>query len=80
VEAFLAAVGLSTASSSRNPLEQPWSMSPEDFGKRCRGADPRVHAAAREETAALTEEIAGVEGEIDRRVAGLYGVGQRRGS
>jgi hypothetical protein len=66
--------GETATSSSRNPLESPWSMSPEEFAKRCRGADPRVHAAAREETAALTEEIAGVEAEIDGLVAGLYGV------
>jgi hypothetical protein len=75
VEAFLQAVGLSPAqSSSRNPLEEPWSMSPDDFARRCRGVDSRVFTAARDETAALTAEIARVEAEIDQRVAALYGV------
>ncbi|MDP2958630.1 MAG: TaqI-like C-terminal specificity domain-containing protein, partial [Longimicrobiales bacterium] len=75
-EAFLAAVGLSPAGlSSRNPLEEPWSLSPEEFARRCRGADLGVWRSAREETTTLTEQIALVEGEVDRHVAALYGVG-----
>jgi len=35
----------------------------------------RVYEAARDETLALTKEIAKVEKEIDARVAALYGVG-----
>ncbi|MBI3920781.1 MAG: hypothetical protein HY318_05125 [Armatimonadetes bacterium] len=64
-------------SSSRNPLEQPWSLTPEEFTKRTHKhgtPDPRLFTTARDETAALTEGIAEVEREIGERVAGLYGV------
>jgi hypothetical protein len=75
VENFLLALGTSpAASSSRNPLEQPWKLTPEEFARRCKKADPQLFAEARDETAALTEEIAKLEQEIDSRVAGLYGL------
>jgi hypothetical protein len=70
VEQFLGECGTSpAASSSRNPLEQPWTLTAADFAKRARHADP-----ARDETAALTERLAAVEREIDQRIAALYGV------
>jgi hypothetical protein len=82
VEQFLCDLGTSRArSTSRNPLEQPWALATEEFAKRVRklpGAaqdDPmRLYVTTRDETAALTEQIALVEREIDERVAGLYGV------
>jgi hypothetical protein len=78
VEAFLRALGTSpAASSSRNPLEQPWALDRDAFRRlaaRLPNPDERAFQAAREETAALTGEIARVEREIDERVAALYGV------
>jgi hypothetical protein len=94
VEKFLRDLGTSPAeSSSRNPLEQPWTLTPADFArrkeilrfaqndKRGRGNDSRrmdaaqkLFTAVRDETAALTEEIAKVEKEIDARVTALYGL------
>lgn len=79
-EAFLRGLGLDPAgSTSRNPLEQPWVLGVEEYGKRARkllgrAPDMKWHEAARDETAALTEEIARVEAEIDVRVAALYGL------
>ena len=79
-EAFLRGLGLDPAgSTSRNPLEQPWVLGVEEYGKRARkllgrAPDMKWHEAARDETAALTEEIARVEAEIDARVAALYGL------
>lgn len=66
------------SNASRNPLEQCWSLTAEEFTRRVRrdAIPPHVFESAREETAALTEEIAKVEGEIDGRVRGLYGVGK----
>jgi hypothetical protein len=64
-------------SSSRNPLEQPWLLTPDEFAKRARKHGPpdlRLFAAVRDETAALTEQAGKVEREIDERVAGLYGL------
>jgi hypothetical protein len=75
VERFLRELGLAPADSgSRNRLEQPWTLEPEDFARQVRGGSLRDCVAARDETAALTEQIRGVEREIDRRVAELYGL------
>ncbi|HMO49849.1 MAG TPA: TaqI-like C-terminal specificity domain-containing protein [Kiritimatiellia bacterium] len=82
VEAFLRALGLDPAeSTSRNPLEQPWSLTPSDFAKRskpyltlAREKPQRLYESARDETATLTEQIAQIESEIDARVATLYGL------
>ncbi len=79
-EQFLHALGIDTAeSTSRNPLEQPWSLAADDYAKRARKAtgrapDMKLYEAARDETAALTEQIAKLEAEIDSRVAALYGL------
>ncbi|MEX2173923.1 MAG: DNA methyltransferase [Pirellulaceae bacterium] len=75
VEAFLRACGIEPAeSSSRNPLEQPWSLESADFTRRVKRGSLAVHSAARDETAALTAEIDRIEAEIDARVAALYGL------
>ncbi len=78
VEAFLQALGMEpAASNSRNPLERPWALSEAEFLHRARrlpNPDPALYRAAHEETAELTERIAALEREIDKRVAGLYGV------
>ena len=75
VEQFLRDLGTSPAqSSSRNPLGQPWLLTPDEFTRRAKKASPRIFTAVRDETAALTEDIVRVEREIDERVAGLYGV------
>ncbi|NCO36107.1 MAG: hypothetical protein GW893_19890 [Armatimonadetes bacterium] len=53
-------------------MEQPWALTPEEFTKRAHKhgtPDPRLFTTIRDETAALTEEIATVEMEIDERVA-----------
>ena len=50
---------------------------PDEFTKRAHKhgtPDLRLFTTVRDETAALTEEIAKVEREIDERVAGLHGV------
>jgi len=79
-EQFIRALGLDPAdSTSRNPLEQPWSLTADDYAKRARklhgrAPDLKLYEAARDETAALTEQIAKVEAEIDARVAALYGL------
>ena len=75
VEKFLRAIGLDPAqSTSRNPLEQPWTLSSDEFAKRAKKQPAKLHESARDETAALTEQIAKVEAEIDARVAALYGL------
>jgi hypothetical protein len=82
VERFLRDLGVALAdSNSRNPLEQPWTLPPAEFAKRAkplqRAARERpqlLYEAARDETAALTEQIAKLEAEIDARVATLYGL------
>ncbi len=75
VEKFLRSLGTSPAeSSSRNPLEQPWALKPEEFTKRAKHAPLQLFLDARDETASLTEEITRIEREIDERVAALYGV------
>lgn len=79
-EQFIRALGLDPAdSTSRNPLEQPWALAADDYAKRARklhgrAPDLKLYEAARDETAALTEQIAKVEAEIDARVAALYGL------
>ncbi|MCX7597725.1 MAG: hypothetical protein N2512_02495, partial [Armatimonadetes bacterium] len=85
VETFLRQLGTSPAqSSSRNPLERPWKMTEEQFqehAKRLKSRaqqDPmRAFREAREETAALTQQIAAIEREIDELVASLYGLDLR---
>jgi hypothetical protein len=82
VERFLSSLGVDPAqSTSRNPLEQPWSLQPAEFAKRvkplqrvARENPQLLYEAARDETAALTEQIAKLEAEIDARVAALYGL------
>lgn len=75
VEQFLRDIGTSpAASSSRNPLEQPWNLTPEEFARRARNIPLRLFTDARDETAALTESITAIEREIDERVAALYDV------
>lgn len=79
-EQFIRALGIDPAdSNSRNPLEQPWSLAADDYAKRARkrhgrAPDMKLYEAARDETAALTEQIAKIEAEIDARVAALYGL------
>lgn len=79
-EQFIRALGLAPAdSTSRNPLEQPWSLAADDYAKRARklhgrAPDLKLYEAARDETATLTEQIAKLEAEIDARVAALYGL------
>jgi hypothetical protein len=75
VERFLCEVGLEPAqSTSRNPLEQPWSLPTEEFTRRAPRPDVKKFTPARDETAALTEKIQTLEREIDGRVAALYGL------
>lgn len=82
VERFLRDLGVEPAqSTSRNPLEQPWSLPPAEFAKRvkplqrvARENPQLLYEAARDETAAFTEQIAKLEAEIDARVAVLYGL------
>lgn len=78
VEKFLRGIGLDPAqSSSRNPLEEPWTLTEAEFLKRARkygNPDPRVYMAAHDDTAALTEQALKIEREIDERVAALYGL------
>jgi hypothetical protein len=75
VEKFLREIGLEPAqSTSRNPLEKPWSLSEEEFTRRTREQSVKVFKSAQEETMSITEEILKVEKEIDARVKGLYGV------
>jgi hypothetical protein len=77
VERFLCDISTPPAqSSSRNPLEQPWTLTPDEFTHRARKygtPDLKLFHRVREETAALTEEIEKVEHEIDKRVEALYG-------
>jgi len=74
-EQFLFSIGLdSTQTKSRNPLETPWAIDEAEFGKRAKRKPVALFRAARDETAALTEQIAKLETEIDARVAALYGL------
>jgi type I restriction-modification system DNA methylase subunit len=75
VEKFLRAIEIEPAESrSRNPLEQPWTLSAEEFARRARNQSLKKFTDARDETMALTEQITKIEREIDERVAALYGV------
>ncbi|MEN3334054.1 MAG: hypothetical protein V7641_3419 [Blastocatellia bacterium] len=75
VERFLHEIGRPPAeSSSRNPLEQPWAISADEFTRRARGAALPRFMDARDETDALTEQIIAIERELDERVAALYDV------
>lgn len=75
VERFLREIGLDPAqSTSRNPLEQPWSLSASEFTKRAKRQPLSLYEAVRDETSAITEKIAKIEAEIDSRVAALYGL------
>jgi hypothetical protein len=75
VEKFLKQAGILPASSNaRNPLEQPWILTPAEFSRRLKKGDLKLFTNARDETAAFTEEIAKVERNIDDRVAALYGL------
>lgn len=75
VEQFLYDAGTSpVTSSSRNPLEQPWTINVQEFARRAPRADPEVFRRAHEETAELTERILKLEREIDERVSALYGL------
>jgi hypothetical protein len=72
-EKFLREIGIEPAeSTSRNPLEQPWSLALEEFTRRSKLIS--TYRAAREETLSVTEEVVRVEKEIDERVKGLYGL------
>ncbi|MEW6126917.1 MAG: TaqI-like C-terminal specificity domain-containing protein [Acidobacteriota bacterium] len=81
VERFLLDLGISpAASSSRNPLEQPWALTETEFMRRLkpnRSQQDRLDKLfnnVRDETYAFTETIIKIEREIDERVAALYGV------
>jgi len=80
VEEFLRASGLPPEkSTSRNPLEQPWNLSEEEYLIRTkklngRSGDITLYHRVRAATSALTEQIAQVEAVIDNRVATLYGL------
>jgi hypothetical protein len=78
VEKFLRAIGIDPAqSTSRNPLEAPWSLTAEEFTRRVKTSEVletsevwKAYKSAREETLSVTEEIVRVEKEIDERVKG----------
>ena len=73
VEKFLREIGIEPAeSTSRNPLERPWSLALEEFTRRSKLIS--TYRAAREEPQSLTEEIVRVESEIDELVKSLYGI------
>lgn len=75
VEKFLREIGVEPAeSTSRNPLEQVWSLGEEEFVRRAGRDGLKAYKSAREETMSATEEIVRVEGEIDERVKSLYGL------
>lgn len=82
IEKFLREIGSEPAqSTSRNPLESPWSLGEEEFKRRVKTSEVfetsevwKAYKSAREETMSLTEEAVRVEGEIDERVKSLYGL------
>jgi len=75
IEKFLREIRIEPAeSTSRNPLEQVWSLTAEEFTRRVGVDGLKAYQSTREETMSATEEIVRVEGEIDERVKGLYGV------
>lgn len=75
VERFQSEIGfLSSQSSSRRPIAEPWTLTSDDFTRRVRNADLKTFDDARDETHSLTERITSIEREIDERVAALYGL------
>ncbi len=71
----LYSIGINPAeSTSRNPLESPWSLSEEDFTRRVGRDYLKAYKSAREETMSVTEEVVRVEKDIDERVKSLYGI------
>ncbi len=78
IEAWFAVAGGATAQShSRNALEEPWRLTLDECvhlarRQRLNGA-PAQLARLRDETAALTASAEAVSGELDQRVAALYG-------
>ncbi len=73
LEQFLRTIGIDPAqSTSRNPLEQPWLLTAEEFSRRSKLIS--TYKSAQEETMSVTEEILRVESEIDERVKTLYGL------
>lgn len=75
VEKFLRDIGIEPAeSTSRNPLEKPWSLAAEEFTRRVGQDSLKAYKSAHEETLSVTEDIGKVEKEIDERVKSLYGV------
>lgn len=75
-------IGIEPAeSTSRNPLEQVWSLTIEEFTRRVKTSEVlktsevwKAYQSAREETMSVTEEIVQVEKEIDERVKSLHGI------
>ena len=69
-------IGIEPAeSTSRNPLEKPWSLTAEEFSRKSGKLELiPTYNAAHEETISMTESIVKVENEIDARVKSLYGV------
>lgn len=76
VETFLKELGFDlTVFTSRNPIEQPWMLTPSDFARHAPHKPHRIFQATRDETILLTERIIKSETEINERVAALYGLG-----
>jgi TaqI-like C-terminal specificity domain/Eco57I restriction-modification methylase len=79
-EQFIRSIGLNPSESfSRNPLEEPWTLTPIEYAKRARKIcgrtpDMRLYQTARDEAIDLTQQIVLIETEIDARVAALYDV------
>ncbi|MBI4314531.1 MAG: hypothetical protein HY679_01250 [Chloroflexi bacterium] len=81
IEKFLCEIANESAEhvrASRDPLEQPWSLTEKEFMRRVKTLKVsetfRVYERARDETAALTDTIGKVERELDGRVQALYGL------
>jgi methylase of polypeptide subunit release factors len=75
VERMMIQCGVPPAeSTSRNPLEQPWTLTPAEFAKRAKKGNLAVFNVVRDETIALTDEIKRMEVEISQQVATLYGL------
>ena len=75
VEGFLKKIGLSPAqSTTRNPLEQPWSLSASEYAKRAKSQPLKFYETVHDETIALNDQIVTLESEIDNQVAALYGL------
>lgn len=76
IEQFRCEIGVEDPAqpTSRYPLEQPWSLSAQEFAWRSTATFMSHYQAARQETFALTETIQMTEREIDERVKALYGL------